>query len=102
VKDVKELAESTRRQVPVKFYITKEEFIEYEKHALLMHREKVIPRPTVGAFAKAAGYKWFNEINKQLTKDRGNEQKRKDSSKESVEENRDTTNYGLAKPQSKI
>ena len=82
VNAIRERTESNRRLITVKFYITKEEFIEYEKDAFLMHREKVIPRPTVGAFAKAAGYKWFNEINKQLTKDRGNEQKRKDSSKD--------------------
>ena len=28
-----------------------------------MHGHKVIPRPTVGAFAKGGAYKWYNEIN---------------------------------------
>jgi hypothetical protein len=92
---VNDVTESNRRLVTVKFYITKEEFIEYEKLAFLMYREKVIPRPTVGAFAKAAGYKWYNEINQRLTRDRDNIKIDKILPKASVEENRDTTKYGL-------
>jgi hypothetical protein len=98
VSTVTERTESKKRLVTVKFYITKEELIEYEKHALFMYKEKVIPRPTVGAFAKAAGYKWFNEINKKLTSTEATSKREKTLPKTSVEENRDTTNYGLANP----
>ena len=40
-----------------------EEFAEIAKRASFMHGHEAIPRPTVGAFAKAASYKWYNEIN---------------------------------------
>jgi hypothetical protein len=40
VNAIRERTELNRRLITVKFYITKEEFIEYEKHAFLMHRRK--------------------------------------------------------------
>jgi hypothetical protein len=37
-----------------------------------MRRQKVIRRPKVGEFAKAAGYKWYKEI-KVLAKTKGHQ-----------------------------
>ena len=50
-----------------------------------MHEHKAIPRPKVGAFAKAAGYKFYNEIN-QIAMAKGK------LSTTSKKENQDTTN----------
>jgi hypothetical protein len=38
-------------------------------YASTMFGHKAIPRPTAGALAKAAGYKWYNEINQVLARD---------------------------------
>jgi hypothetical protein len=56
-----------RKTVTVKYYLTKEEAAEFEQTAFILYIHKVIPRHTLGAFAKAAGYKWFNEINQHKT-----------------------------------
>ena len=58
----REQTEPERKLVTIKYYLTKEESAEFEKVAFFMHGQKVIPRPTLGAFAKAAAYKWYNEI----------------------------------------
>ena len=60
---VREPSNKERKLIPVKYYLTEEEFAKFVKQAFFMHGHKVIPRPTVGAFAKAAAYKWYNEIN---------------------------------------
>jgi hypothetical protein len=74
-----------RKLITVKFYWREEEVTEIEKVVFLMHKYKAIPRPTLGAFAKAAGYKLYNEIN-QIAMAKGK------LSTTSQKENRDTTN----------
>jgi hypothetical protein len=59
------------QQIKVCFYLRSDEFEEFKKQAIFMFEQKVIPRPTVGTFAKAAGYKWFNEITQKAMKERG-------------------------------
>ena len=74
-----------RKLNPVKFYLTNEEFAEVWKRVILLYEHKAIPRPTIGAFAKAAVYKFYNEIN-QIAMAKGK------LSTTSQEENRDTIN----------
>jgi hypothetical protein len=74
-----------RKLIPVKFYLTNEEFAKAWKKVLLMYELQAIPRPTIGAFAKAALYKLYNEMN-QIPTARGM------SSTTSQEKNRDNTN----------
>jgi hypothetical protein len=74
-----------RKLNPVKFYLTNEEFAEVWKRVILMYEHKVIPRPTIGAFAKVAVYKFYNKIN-QIAIAKGK------LSTTSQEENRDTIN----------
>ena len=52
---VMEPTKPKRKLITVKYYLTKEEFTEFEKIVYLIYKYKAIPRPTVGAFAKAAG-----------------------------------------------
>jgi hypothetical protein len=73
-----------RKLITVKFY-WREEVTEIKKVVFLMQKYKAIPRPTLGAFAKAAGYKLYNEIN-QIEMAKGK------LSTTSQKENRDTTN----------
>ena len=61
---VMEPTKPKRKLIPVKFYLTEEEFAEFEKVLFSMYSYKAILRPTIGAFAKAAAYKWYNEINR--------------------------------------
>ena len=58
---------------------------QFEKVVYLMHKHKAIPRPTIGAFAKATAYKFYNEIN-QVAMAKGK------LSTTLKKENRDTTN----------
>ena len=58
--------------IRVCYYLKKEEFEEFQKQAVILHHEKAIPRPTVGAFAKAAGYKFYNEFNEVLRRQNQN------------------------------
>jgi hypothetical protein len=74
-----------RKLIPVKYYLTEEEFAEVEKAVFLMYKYKAIPRPTVGAFAKAACYKFYNEI-RQIAMANGK------LSTTSKKDNRDTAN----------
>jgi hypothetical protein len=80
-----ELAKLKSKLIPVKFYLREEEFVEFEKVVYLMHKHKAIPRPTIEAFAKAAAYKFYNEIN-QVALAKGK------LSTTLKKENRDTTN----------
>jgi hypothetical protein len=73
-----------RNLITILYYVTEEESVEFKKMAFFMNELKAIPRPTVGAFAKAAGYKWFNEIN-QIAMAKGK------LSATSKKENRDST-----------
>ena len=82
---IMELTKLKRKLIPVKFYLREEEFVQFEKVVFLMHRHRAIPRPTIGAFAKAAAYKFYNEIN-QVAMAKGK------LSTTSKKENRDTTN----------
>jgi hypothetical protein len=58
--------------IRVCYYLKKEEFEEFRKQAIILHQEKAIPRPTVGAFAKAAAYKFYNEFNEVLRRQNQN------------------------------
>jgi hypothetical protein len=60
---VREPTKLKRKLVTVKYYVTKEESAEFKKVAFLLFQHKAIPRPTIGEFAKAAGYKLYNDIN---------------------------------------
>jgi hypothetical protein len=61
--------EPERKLVIIKYYLSEGEAHELQKMAYYMHEHKAIPRPTVGAFAKAASFKWFNEINERLKRE---------------------------------
>lgn len=54
------------------YYLRNEEVVEFQKMADYLYQERAIARPTVGAFAKAAGYYWFNELNEKLKKEQQN------------------------------
>jgi hypothetical protein len=60
---VREPTKPKRKLIPVKYYLTEEEFAEFQEIVFTMYDYKGIPRPTIGAFAKAASYKLYNEIN---------------------------------------
>jgi hypothetical protein len=60
---VREPTKLKRKLVTVKYYVTKEDSAEFEKVAFLLYQHKAIRRPTIGAFAKAASYKLYNDIN---------------------------------------
>jgi hypothetical protein len=89
-----EQTEPRSKLVTVKLYVTKEEFAEFQKAAFFMHGQKVIRRPSVGAFVKAAGYKWFNEVNEKLAQIEAISERDKTLPKIPIEENRDAPNFG--------
>jgi hypothetical protein len=60
---VREPTKPKRKLIPVKYYLRKEEFTEIKKIVFLMYKYEGIARPTMGAFAKAACYKLYNDIN---------------------------------------
>ena len=51
---VKEPTKLKRKLITVKYYLTKEESAQIQKIAYLIYNYKAIPRPTIGAFAKAS------------------------------------------------
>jgi hypothetical protein len=59
-----------RKLVTVKYYLTREEAAQFNEIAFQVYIQKGIPRNTLGAFAKAAGYKWYNEVNQALARDK--------------------------------
>ena len=82
---VRESTEPKRKLNNVKFYLTNEEFAEVWKRVILIYEHKAIPRPTIGAFANAAVYKLYNDMN-QIAMAKGR------LSTTAQEENRDTIN----------
>ena len=56
----------------MKFYIPEDDYMWLEQAAIRLHKEEAIRRPTPNAFAKAATYKWYNEVNEVLRKEQEN------------------------------
>jgi hypothetical protein len=55
-----------KRSMEVKYYLTLDEYTNMREIALRMYADGVIPKANVNAFAKAAGYKFYNEYNEHL------------------------------------
>jgi hypothetical protein len=56
---VSSVIEQTDQITRVCYYLRDEEVVEFQKMADYLYQERAIARPSVGAFAKAAGYYWL-------------------------------------------
>lgn len=63
---ITEQSKPKKRLVIVKYYLTFDEYANMKEIAAQMCKDGVIPKNHVNVFAKAAGYKFYNEYNEKL------------------------------------
>lgn len=63
---IAEQSKPKKRLVIVKYYLTLDEYANMKETATQMCKDGVIPKNHVNVFAKAAGYKFYNEYNEML------------------------------------
>ena len=65
----------TERKIKVCVFLNKHEIIDIKMLADHMFHQKLIPKSTVPAFLRAAGYKFYNEYNEMLQRQNAHSQR---------------------------
>ena len=65
----------TERKIKVCVFLNKHEIIDIKMLADHMFHQKLIPKSTVPAFLRAAGYKFYNEYNEMLQRQNSHSQR---------------------------